>query len=141
MLRRVCLCCQYTCRSGTRTIDLIQKLFIVILSLIVAYFTFMVIGYAEYASGIPWETAGKPCGSIPSLFHLCVLQGLLTVGLLVFCFTFLGISGICVYKLFKDPCMEIKDNWGRAEYPDYGTLDTNTKIEVIVNTTSNETNI
>lgn len=140
MWQRFCLCCQYTCRSGTRTIDLIKKLLLILLSLVVSYFTFMFIGYAEYVSGFPWEMKWHPCGSVPSLFHMCILQGFITVGILVLCFTFLGLFVIGLYKLFKDPCMEIKDNWDRAEYPDYGTLETNTKIEVVVNTTANEIN-
>jgi len=134
MLHRFCVCCQYTCRSGTRTIDLIRNLMIIFVGTIIIYFTFMLIGYAEYVSGFTWESAGRPCGRVPALFYLCVVQGFLTVGMALFCLMFLGLVGLGIYKLFKDPCMEIKDNWVRAEYPDYGTLDTKTNIEIVINT-------
>lgn len=140
MLQRICVCCKYSCKSGTRTIDLCQNLSILLVSLIGIYFFFMFIGYVEYISGFTWEKAGRPCGNIPELFYLCVAQGLLTTGFVIFCITFLGLLGIGIYKLFKDPCMEMKDNWDKAEYPDYGTLDTKTNIEIVINTTANENN-
>lgn len=137
MWRRFCICCQYTCRSGTRTIDLFRNLLIIFLSLIGIYFFCMLIGYTEYISGFQWEAAGSPCGNVPALFYMCVIQGFLSIGLVILFFTFLGLLGLGIYKLFKDPCMEMKDNWVRAEYPDYGTLDTKTNIEIIINTTEN----
>jgi len=138
MWQRFCVCCQYTCRSGTRTIDLFRNLLIILVSLIITYFTFMLIGYAEYISGFMWESAGRPCGHLPALFYLCVVQGFLTIGLVILCLTFLGLLGFGIYKLFKDPCMEMKDNWVRAEYPDYGTLDTKTNIEIVINTSEDK---
>ena len=136
MWKRLCTCCQYTCKSGTQTIDLIKNLILVIFCISFTYFFFMFIGYAEYISGFTWETAGKPCGNIPALFYLCVLQGFMTIGLIVLCVAFFALLGIGIYKLFKDPCMEIKDNWDRANYPDYGTVDIKTNIEIVINTDS-----
>jgi hypothetical protein len=139
MWQRFCLCCQYTCRSGTRTIDLLKTLILILFSFVFSYFIFMLIGYAEYVSGFTWEMAGNPCGNIPALFYLCVVQGFLSVVLLFMCLAFFGLLGLGIYKLFKDPCMEIKDNWDRAQYPDYGTLDQKNNIEIVINT-STDTN-